>query len=120
MKIEIEFSASDLKQAVAGLGKVMSRSGLPALRCGRLTRNDSGAVSLSVTDLDSLATYRLRAPQDGPAGDMLVPWELLAKAARNTKDRAVFIGEKPDTVVARTFIGSMSFEEPAAMPPFDG
>lgn len=119
MKIEIEFSASDLKQAVAGLGKVMSRSGLPALRCARLIRDDSGNVSLSVTDLDSLATYRLRTPQDGPVGDMLVPWELLAKAARNTKERAVFIREKTDTVVARTFIGSMSFEEPAAMPPLD-
>jgi DNA polymerase III sliding clamp (beta) subunit (PCNA family) len=119
MKIEIEFSASDLKQAVAGLGKVMSRSGLPALRCARLIRDDSGNVSFSVTDLDSLATYRLRDPQDGPTGDMLVPWELLAKAARNTKDRAVFIREKADTVVARTFIGSMSFEEPAAMPPLD-
>lgn len=119
MKIEIQFPASDLKQAVAGLSKVMVRSGLPALRCARMRRDDSGYVSVSVTDLETLATYRLPLPQEGPAGDLLVPWELFVKASKNTKERAIFIRESADTVVARTFIGSMSFEEPAAMPPSD-
>jgi hypothetical protein len=119
MKIEIQFPASDLKHAVAGLGKVMSRSGLPILRCVRIRRDEAGYASLSVTDLETLATYRLPTPQEGQAGDLLVPWEFFAKAVKTTKERAVFVLEKSDTVVARTFIGSMSFEEPAAMPPLD-
>jgi hypothetical protein len=119
MKIEIEFSASDLKQAVAGLGKVMIRTGLPALRCVRLVRNESGYVTASVTDLETLATYRFRAAQEGSAVVMLIPWEAFSKAAKTTKERAVFILEKSDTVAVRTFIGSMFFEEPSAMPPLD-
>jgi DNA polymerase III sliding clamp (beta) subunit (PCNA family) len=109
MKFEIELPVRELKAASAGLGKVIGRSSLPVLHCVRMERNQEGIVMLQATDLDSLATYRIKAP--GPAGELLVPWEHFTRIVKKTRDRASFVQESKDKVLLRSFLGSIAFEE---------
>ena len=60
MKHIIELPVSELKTALAGLGKVVNRrSALPVLAHLRVSRDATGQVALQGTDLDSTATYKL-------------------------------------------------------------
>ena len=53
----ITLPVPELKTALTGLGKVVSRSTLPVLRTLRIRRDQAGTVSLQGTDLDSFLTY---------------------------------------------------------------
>jgi len=80
----IDLSASELKTALPGFSKVISRSStLPVLRMLRLSREKNGSVKLQATDLDSFATYRIQKNQPGPALDLLLPYDELVKAIKS-------------------------------------
>ena len=75
---KITLPVSELKTALAGLGKVVSkRASLPALQHVRVERLTDGAVAMSATDLDSFASYRFEQASEGKAESMLVPFESL-------------------------------------------
>jgi DNA polymerase III sliding clamp (beta) subunit (PCNA family) len=83
MNTEIKLAATELKAALPGLSKIVDRSRtLPVLQTVRVTRNDAGKVSILATDLDSFATYTAKEAQAGPAVDILVPLDQLAKAVK--------------------------------------
>ena len=65
---EIVIPVCDLKAALPGLNKIVSkRSTLPVLQTVRVARDAAGRVSLLGTDLDAFATYTLKEAQPGPA-----------------------------------------------------
>jgi DNA polymerase III sliding clamp (beta) subunit (PCNA family) len=81
----INFSVSELKGAVTGLGKVVSRrSTLPVLQHVRVSRDAKGSVSIQATDLDTFLSYHAPDVQAGPVVDMLVPMEHLVKGLKSS------------------------------------
>ena len=82
---QITLPAADLKQALPGLSKVVSRkSTLPVLQTVRVTRAIDGYVSLTATDLDTFVTYRFENPQAGQPFDVLLPFEQLNKTGKGS------------------------------------
>ena len=68
MNKEIVIPVSELKEALPGLSKIVSKkSTLPVLQSVRVARDAEGKVSLMGTDLDAFATYTVKEPQSGPA-----------------------------------------------------
>ena len=81
---EIQLPVSELKTALTGLGKVISKtSSLPVLSCVRVNRNSEGEVSLTGTDLDSFVTTRLKSKSEGEPLTCLVPFGALLKVTKN-------------------------------------
>ena len=79
----VTLPAADLKQALPGLSKVVTRkSHLPVLQSVRLTRNQAGVVTLSATDLDTFVSYNLEQSQPGQPFDVLLPFEQLNKTGK--------------------------------------
>jgi len=79
----VTLPAADLKQALPGLSKVVSRkSTLPVLQSVRLTRTLAGVVTLSATDLDTFVSYNLEHSQQGEPLDVLLPFEQLNKTGK--------------------------------------
>ena len=63
---EIKLAASELKEALPGLTKVIGKSRtLPVLQTVRINRNQEGIVTLQATDIDSHLTYITKAVQHG-------------------------------------------------------
>ena len=63
---QITLPAAELKQALSGLSKVVSRkTTLPVLSTIKLARDQQGKVSLSATDLDAFVTYNVEQLQPG-------------------------------------------------------
>ena len=82
---QITLPAADLKQALPGLSKVVSRkSTLPVLQSVRLTRTQSGVVTLSATDLDTFVSYNLEQSQPGEPLDVLLPFEQLKNTGKGS------------------------------------
>ena len=89
MNQEIVIPVSDLKAALPGLNKIVSkRSTLPVLQAVRVARDAGGAVSLMATDLDAFATYTVKEAQSGPAVEILMPFDQLTKTAKGLKPEA--------------------------------
>lgn len=82
---QITLPAADLKQALPGLSKVVSRkTTLPVLQSVRVRRALDGFVTLSATDLDTFVTYRVENPQPGEPLDVLLPFEQLNKTGKGS------------------------------------
>jgi DNA polymerase III sliding clamp (beta) subunit (PCNA family) len=82
---QITLPAADLKQALPGLSKVVSRkSTLPCLQSVRLTRTQAGVVTLAATDLDTFVSYILEQPQPGEPLDVLLPFEQLKNSGKGS------------------------------------
>ena len=82
---QITLPAADLKQALPGLAKVVSRkTTLPVLQSVRVSRALDGFVTLSATDLDTFVTYRVKNPQAGEPLDVLLPFEQLNKTGKGS------------------------------------
>ena len=74
MNTEIILPVPELKQALSGLNKIVSKkTTLPVLSCVKVSRGRNGEVSLQATDLDAHATFTLNNTQAGEAVDVLVP-----------------------------------------------
>jgi DNA polymerase III sliding clamp (beta) subunit (PCNA family) len=72
-----------LKPAIAGLGKIISRSStLPVLQNIKVERNGDGVVSLTSTDLDHYITVSLEEQSEGAALSMLVPYQDLQRITK--------------------------------------
>ena len=109
----IEFPVSELRHALAGLGRIVNRSTtLPVLKHLRVTREPAGTVTLQATDLDLAATYRAEVSQPGPVCDVLVPLEPLAKAARTaaSNSRIAFLKEDA-SLTLRTYVSDSPVDQ---------
>ena len=86
MNKEIVIPVSELKAALPGLSKIVSkRSTLPVLQSVRVARDAEGKVSLMGTDLDGFATYTVTEPQAGEAVEFLMPLDQLFKTVKSLK-----------------------------------
>ncbi len=86
MNKEIIIPVQELKAALPGLSKIVSRSRiLPVLQSVHVSRDAEGKVSLMATDLDAFATYTVKEPQPGPALEMLMPLDQLTKTVKGMK-----------------------------------
>ena len=114
MNSPIELPVSELKLALTGFSKVISKSSLPVLRSIRVTKDADGRVSLAATDLDSFVSYRAEEeqPEKVPV-TFLVPFESLAKTVKKAlaKDRIGLFTEEKDRVVIRSMVSHTPIEE---------
>jgi DNA polymerase III sliding clamp (beta) subunit (PCNA family) len=110
---EIVLPVMALKEALPGLNKVVSkRSTLPVLQHVRLARNTEGIISIQATDLDAFATYTAKEPSPGPAVDMLMPLDQLAKTVKSLSSEGTigFVLDSKDKVKVRYSIGGSLVE----------
>lgn len=83
---EIILPVSELKKALPCLNKIVSKKAiLPVLEAVQVARDAEGKLSLLATDLDSFATYHLKAAQAGPALAVLVPFAQLTRIVKSMK-----------------------------------
>jgi len=110
MNPTLELPAAELKTALTGLGKVISRrTTLPVLGHLRVTCSKEGVVTLQATDLDSTVSYQAEHP--GTPCDFLVPYEPLNKLVKGCKEPVQLIVEADDKVRLKTRIGSSPMEQ---------
>lgn len=94
---KIALPIAELKPALAGLGKVISRRcTLPVLGHVKVERTKDGWIALTGTDLDRTVTVRLEQPSEGKAGAMLVPFEELQKIAKPCSKEDILLLEAED------------------------
>ena len=80
----ITLPVAELKPALIGLGKIISRRAtLPVLGHVFVERNRDGWVTLAATDLDNTARVRLEQPGDGGPASLLVPFADLQKTEKS-------------------------------------
>jgi DNA polymerase III sliding clamp (beta) subunit (PCNA family) len=112
---QITLPVSELKSALAGLGRVIHRkSTLPVLQTLKLSRNSAGRVSLSATDLDAFVTYHVEQPHPGEALDVLLPFEQVNKTVKGANGDVVVIAESKQSVRLRYQIGGSPLEQSIA------
>ena len=84
MNNAITLPLKDLKSAVAGLGKIVSKGrALPIVQAVRIN-SDNGLVTVQATDLDSFTTYRFSQPQEGKAETVIMPFRELVAVVKNS------------------------------------
>jgi len=80
---KIQLPIAELKPALAGLGKVISKSStLPVLKTVKVDRTKDGWITLTGTDLDAFVTVRLEEPVAGEPATILVPYDDLTKTTK--------------------------------------
>ncbi|MCX6908353.1 MAG: hypothetical protein NTY01_09965, partial [Verrucomicrobia bacterium] len=85
MNNEITLPLTEVKAALTGLGKVVSRThSLPIVQSVRIARDKAGQVTLQTTDLDSFATFRLEKLQESKPLTVIVPFKELAAVIKNS------------------------------------
>lgn len=85
MNNEIILPSGELKSALAGLGKVVSKThSLPIIQSVKISRDNTGKVSIQATDLDCFATVRLDQPQEGNQSTVVIPFKELVAVVKNT------------------------------------
>ena len=125
---KIHLPIAELKPALAGLGKIISRkSTLPVLQNIKVDRTKEGWIILTATDLDHFISVRLEQPADGVPEAMLVPYEDLyriTKRCGKTDTITVNKGEGDKTLVefpignqmGREYVDSLPVEEYPPVP----
>jgi DNA polymerase III sliding clamp (beta) subunit (PCNA family) len=119
MNTEITLPASELKAALPGLSKVVSRkSGLPVLQNIKVSRQRNGLVTLQATDLDAFATYTITGTQPGQPVELLVPMEQLNHAFKccGSKNDVTLLCEGNETKL-RYYIGGNPVSQPVTVTP---
>ncbi|MBI5818292.1 MAG: hypothetical protein HZA88_04830 [Verrucomicrobia bacterium] len=85
MNNEITLPLTEVKAALTGLGKVVSRThSLPIVQSVKIARDKAGQVTLQTTDLDSFATFRLEKPQESKPLTVIVPFKELVAVIKNS------------------------------------
>ena len=111
----VTLPAADLKQALPGLSKVVSRkSTLPCLQSVRLTRTQAGVVTLSATDLDTFVSYNLEHSQKGEPLDVLLPFEQLNKTGKGSGGDVIVAQESKLKAKLRYQVAGSSLEQSVA------
>jgi len=111
---KINLPVSELKNALAGLGKIIGkRTTLPVLGAVYINRDQDGWTTLTSTDLDSFATVRLEQPDNGAPGTVLVPFNDLVKVVKgcSAADTITVEGASKDQAVLRYPIGNQTGEQ---------
>jgi DNA polymerase III sliding clamp (beta) subunit (PCNA family) len=114
MNKEITIPVSELKEALPGLTKVISKGrSLPVLQSVKVARNREGVVTLQSTDLDSFVTFTTRATQPGVPVEVLVPVEHLTKAVKcsSPKEDIGLVAESKDKLKLRYNIAGNCVEQ---------
>ena len=113
----VTLPAADLKQALPGLSKVVSRkSTLPVLQSVRLTRTEAGIVTLSATDLDTFVSYNLEHTEKGEPLDVLLPFDQLKNTGKSG-DVVVFPESKLKAKLRYQVAGSSLEQSVATLSP---
>jgi DNA polymerase III sliding clamp (beta) subunit (PCNA family) len=113
----LEIPAGTLKNAFAGLSKIVSgRTTLPVLACVRIEADANGSARFQVTDLDSFATCEL--PATSPTGfpPCLIPFEPLNRIIKGTKNSLRLLNEK-DKVNVQSMVGTATVAQSLATVP---
>ena len=122
MNQTIELPVDELKDALPGLSKVVSKSSsLPVLRSVRVARSKTGHITVQATDLDSLVTYHGQEPQAGAACGLLVPFEPFRNIVKAcpSQERLHLVLDEKDRVTLRYFIGRTPVEQIFEVPFID-
>jgi DNA polymerase III sliding clamp (beta) subunit (PCNA family) len=113
----IELPVAELRMALPGLGKIIGRkTTLPVLSAIRVARDKAGVITLQGTDLDSVATFTLKETNEGPATQLLVPFERLQKAMKQSNGKVELSLNSKDEVTIRTFWRDTPMEEKIGVP----
>jgi len=113
----IQLPVGELKTALPGLAKIIGRkTTLPVLSAVKVARDKCGVITLQSTDLDSTATFTLKEQNDGPAAQLLVPFERLQKAVKQTNGKVELSLNGKDEVTIRTFWRDTPMEEKIHVP----
>ncbi len=116
----IELPVSELRVALPGFGKLIGRkTTLPVLSALKVARDDNGIVTLQGTDLDSTATFTLKDRSEGPATNILVPFDRLQKAMKQSSSKVELSLNPKDEVVIRTFWRDTPMEDKIHVPYHD-
>ena len=120
MNPTIELPAAELKTALTGLGKVISkRTTLPVLEHLRVTRTGNGVVLLQATDLDTFVRYEAEKLGGSEPCEFLVPFEPLNKLVKGGKEPVQIIMEPKNKVRLKTYVGSSPMEQTLDTLPVD-
>ncbi len=112
MTPEITLPVAELKQALPGLGKLVSKSRtLPVLQSLRVQRDDQGIVTIAGTDLEAHVVYRLKDRQPGEPAEVLVPFDALTRTVKGSSETLVVIPDGKDKVRLRYQIGNSPVEQ---------
>jgi DNA polymerase III sliding clamp (beta) subunit (PCNA family) len=103
MQHTLELPAVALKNAFAGLSKVISsKSTLPVLGCVRIEADANGEARFQATDLDSFVTCQVQGSPGGfPA--CLVPFDTLNRSAKGAKNPVRLVREDGKVSVQSSF-----------------
>jgi len=110
----ITLPVAELKPALTGLGKIISRrTTLPVLGHLLVQRNSEGWITLTGTDLDNTATVRLEQPGEGGPASLLVPFAELQKTTKSCKpgEDITVEGSGKQQITLRYPIGSQFAEQ---------
>jgi DNA polymerase III sliding clamp (beta) subunit (PCNA family) len=119
---KIALPVAELKSALTGFGKVISRRmTLPVLNHIKIERTGDGWIGLTVTDLDHYLTLRLEQPSDGEPVSLLVPYDELAKIAKacSKEDRILVQTDEKNVVTLEYAIGNQVAEAKVESLPVD-
>ena len=110
---KIHLPIADLKPALAGLGKIISRSStLPVLGNIKVERDKDGTIVLTSTDLDTFISVRLEQPAQGEPESMLVPYDHLIRIVKRCqKGETISVGRDGDKALVQFPIGNQMGEE---------
>ena len=111
---KIHLPIAELKPALIGLGKIISRSStLPVLQHIKVDRTKDGWVILTASDLDCFISVRLEQPAEGAPLSMLVPYEDLTRITKRCgKTDAITVSKAVgDKVLVEFPIGNQTGQE---------
>ena len=112
MTQEITLPVAELKQALPGFSKLISKSRtLPVLQSVRVQRDAQGIVTIEGTDLDAHVAYRLKDTQAGKPVEVLVPFDTLTKTAKGSSETLTLIPDGKDKIRLRYHIGNSPVEQ---------
>jgi len=111
--MEIRLPVSDLKTAIAGLSKIISRQPtLPILAQVRVRRSPDGVVDIQGTCLDTFGTFRF-PDQSGEPGEVLVPFDVLVRTVKGCSPTdGLTVARKGPGFVLRYLLAGRPVEQP--------
>jgi len=117
----ITIPMTELKPALAGLGKIITRrSTLPVLGCIRIERTKTHRIELTGTDLDTTAIVQLEAEAQGEPTVFLVPYEDLNNVAKSCgKEDSLLLTPVEKQVAIRFPVGGQMIEHRCESIPVD-
>jgi len=111
---KITLPVSELKKALSGLTKVISkRAVLPVLQHVRVEQLSDGALTISATDLEAFTSYQFEQGGEGNAEPILMPFSALHSIVKGCAGKENIGREKltGDHIAIRYQIGGQETEQ---------